>query len=240
MSFDKDMVRVYNYNACGVALRTNDRSIYLRGTDDVNYPTMETLTFKELEYVNTHSLAIRNGFVEFAEEEREELYKALHCSNWKDTCIFERDIDKMLVSATFETMKKVVDVKDLFTIDRIYAHMRKLMRGNSVDVSSRVQKVVTVRRNELREGIMTSKIQLISKKTEQPKFELTAEELNQLIKEQVAAQMGAHNAVAEGEVVVHDNESQIVAESAANVSTEEKEKAAPAKRTTRTTKTKAK
>lgn len=228
MSFDKEMIRVYNYGSCGIAMKTHDRSVLLSGVVDHEYPSMETFTLKELEYVNTHSPVIKNGMIEFEESEREEVYKALHCSNWRETCIFEREIDEMLTTATFETMKKVVDVKDIPTIDRIYAHMLKLMRTNAVDVSSRVQKVVTVRRNELREGIMTSRIQLVPKKVDEPKLQLSQEEINRLIQEQVQAAVTA----AKSEVAAAQVEEPVAKEPVENVI----ETKAPARKTTRTTK----
>lgn len=242
MSFDKDMVRVYNYNSFGVSMKTNDRSVLLSGTLDPNYPTMETFAFKELEYVNTHSPVIRNGMVEFDEGERDEIYKALHLNKWADSCIFEREIDQMLTTATFETMKRVVEVKDMPTIDRIYAHMMRLMRENAVDVSSRVQKVVTVRRNELREGVMTSKIQLVPKKPDEPKFEFTQEELSQMIKEQIqaAVKMTEMAEAADRSVKLENADEPIIDLGETAEAPIEEPKKPPVKRTTRSTKAKTK
>lgn len=235
MSFDKDMVRVYNHNAFGVALQTNERNVFLRGTLDPEYPIMETFSFRELEYVNSHSPVVRNGIIQFSLEEREEIYKALHVNNWEETCVFEQDIDKMLTTATFDTMRKVVEVKDLATIDRIYAHMKQLIKTNFVDVSSRVQKVVTVRRNEIREGILTSKIQLIPKKAEAPKIEMTSEEISKLVSEQVAAQMA--QLVKEEAAAQDEMEEKTEEQNQAKTTSAPK---APAKKTVRSTKTKAK
>ena len=81
MSFDKEMVRVFNHGICSVAVKTNERTVLIKGTDDPNFPVMESFSLKELEYVNTHSPVIRSGLLEFAEEERDEIYKALHINN---------------------------------------------------------------------------------------------------------------------------------------------------------------
>lgn len=192
MSFDKEMVRVFNYGPCSVALQTNERSVLIKGTFDSQYPTMETFSLKELEYVNAHSPAIRSGIVEFADEDKEEIYKALHLNNWKDICIFERDIDEMLITPTVATMQKVTAVKDLPTIDRIYSHMVRLIHANQEDVSNRVQKVVEGRRSELRENIMTSRIQLIPKKVEEAPV-VSQTDINEMVKAQVAEALAAMN-----------------------------------------------
>lgn len=163
MSFDKDMVRVYNYNPFTVGFTVNGHNVLLKGTLDHMFPSMETMTLRELEYLNAHTPAVRNGTVEFHEDEREEIYAALRISNWRDTCIFDREIDEMLTQPTFDNMQKVLAVKDLPTIERIFAHMNRLIHSNGADVSSRVQAVVTNRRKEIRDGVPTSRIQLTKK-----------------------------------------------------------------------------
>lgn len=187
MGFDKEMVRVYNHGRCSVALGLQDRSVLIRGTDDPNYPTMETFTLKELEYVNTHSPVIRVGMVEFDKAEREEIYDALHCKDWRETCVFDSEINDMLINPSLETMQKVLAVKDMPTIDRIYAHMEALIAHNTVDVSNRVQTVVKGRRKELTNGVMTSRIQVTPKKPDVQTF--TQEDVAAMVAEQVAAQM---------------------------------------------------
>lgn len=191
MGFDKDMVRVYNRGRCGVALGLQDRSVLLQGTLDPEFPTMETFTLKELEYVNTHTPVIRNGMIEFNEEEREEIYNALRCKDWRDTCIFENEINDMLISPSLEIMQKILNVKDMPTIDRIYAHMEALIAHNAVDVSNRVQMVVRERRKELTNGTTVTKIRVTPKQPEAQT--VTQEELAAMVAAQVAEQMGKLN-----------------------------------------------
>lgn len=227
MGFDKDMVRVYNRGRCGVALGLQDRSVLLRGTLDSNYPTMETFTLKELEYVNTHTPVIRNGMIEFNESEREEIYSALRCKDWRDTCIFENDINDMLINPSLEIMQKILSVKDMPTIDRIYAHMEALIAHNAVDVSNRVQMVVRERRKELTNGTLTSKIRVTPKQPEAQTF--TQEDLEAMVAAKVAEQMSKMSATTadkELESVVEEIE-----EKKTSVEMPEKPKA------TRTTKT---
>lgn len=190
MSFDKEMVRVFNHGICSVAVKTNERTVLIKGTDDPNFPVMESFSLKELEYVNTHSPVIRSGLLEFAEEERDEIYKALHINNWDATCIFESEIDEILTTPTIAAMQRVTEVKDLPTIDRIFAHMKKLIQKNQADVSSRVQKVVMTRRDELRENILNSRIQLVPKKVE-PVQTISQEVLDKMVQEKVAAALAS-------------------------------------------------
>lgn len=186
MSFDKSMVRVFNYGRSGVSLPTRDDSVYLRGAEDPNFPVMETFSFSDLEYMNTHSVAIRSGIVEFAPEEREEIYSALKINDWQERCFFEGEIDKMLASANFATMERVIAVTDVATIDRIYGHMVRLIDSGSVDVSTRVQKVVEARRKELYSEVLTSRIKLVQKK-EEPS--VSQDEVERLVAQKVAEQL---------------------------------------------------
>ena len=187
MGFDKEMVRVYNHGRCGIALGLQDRSVLIHGTLDPDYPTMETFTLKELEYVNTHTPVIRNGMIEFDKGEREEIYNALHCKNWRETCIFESEINDMLIHPSLGTMEKILAIKDMPTIDRVYAHMEALIAQGSVDVSNRVQTVVNGRRKELTTGVLTSKIQVKPKAPEVQTF--TQAEMEAMVAAQVAEQM---------------------------------------------------
>ena len=47
MSFDKEMVRVFNYGLCSIAVKTNERSVLIKGTDDPNFPTMESFSLRK-------------------------------------------------------------------------------------------------------------------------------------------------------------------------------------------------
>lgn len=182
---DKSAIRVYNYGRSGIALSTKDREVYMNGMLD-EIPAMETFTLAELEYINAHSPVIRSGAVEFEEAEREAVYTALKLSGWKDTCVFERDIDSILTAPTAESMERVVKIDDLQTIDRVRAHMLHLMREGNVDISNRVQTVVNARQRELNRGVRVSKIEIIPKKRVDSTSDLT-----KLVQEQVAAQVAA-------------------------------------------------
>lgn len=190
MSFDKEMVRVFNHGICSVAVKTNERSVLIKGTDNPEFPVMETFSLRELEYVNAHSPVLRSGMLEFAEEERAEIYKALHINDWETACVFESEIDEILTTPTIAAMQRVTGIKDLPTIDRIFAHMNGLIRNNQADVSSRVQKVVMTRRDELRENILNSRIQLVPKKVE-PVEAISQEALDKMVQDKVAAALAA-------------------------------------------------
>lgn len=187
MSFDKDMIKVFNYSGSGVSLPTKEGGVFFGRCEDIAYPVMEIMTLSDLEYVNTHTTAIRSGIVEFEEEERDEIYKALRLPKWREFCFFERDIDDMLINANYETMDRVLRVNDITTIDRIYGHMTRLIASGAYDVSTRVKKLVEGRRSELYRDIMTTRIHLVQKKKEVPA--IPEEEVAKLVAEQVAAQM---------------------------------------------------
>ena len=61
-------IKIYNWGLPALALSTKDRSFLLSGRHE-GTPGMETVTLTELEYINAHSPVIRNGMVEFDEDE---------------------------------------------------------------------------------------------------------------------------------------------------------------------------
>lgn len=182
MSLDKNAIKLYNRGRSAVALKTRDRSFLMPGATE-NYPSMEVVTLNELEYINANTPAVRNGTIEFDEDIRAEIYKALHISNWESGCVFEDDIDKMLLNANYDAMEKILGVTDLVTIDRIHGHMVRLIsRGE--DVGSRVQKIVDARRKELNEGVIHTRVQLVKKEIQQEPADIA-----KLVEQQVAAKL---------------------------------------------------
>jgi len=68
--------------------------------------------------------------------------------------------------------------------------MKRLIKTNQADVSSRVQKVVMTRRDELRENILNSRIQLVPKKVD-PVDAISQEALDKMVQDKVAAALAS-------------------------------------------------
>lgn len=177
-------LKVLNYTPNVVAVTTRNRSITLPGAKD-GVPTFDWFALDEIEYINSQSPAFRSGLLELDDES---VYAHLNID--KDKCIFERDIDDMIVNATAEKLQKIVDATDTQTIERVRGHMEYLIRIG-VGVSSKVTEVVNERFKELNRGLRKSNIQVTIRAKESPvanevaslKDELA--ELKSLLKAQV-------------------------------------------------------
>lgn len=180
-------LKVLNYTPNVVAVTTRNRSVTLPGARD-GIPTFDWFALDEIEYINSQSPAFRTGLLEL---EDDAVYERLHIE--KENCIFERDIDDMIVNATAEKLQKIVDATDTQTIERVRGHMEYLIRIG-VGVSSKVTEVVNERFRELNRGLRRSNIQVTIRAKESPvanevaslKDELA--ELKSLLKEQVKAE----------------------------------------------------
>lgn len=185
---DRSAIRVINKNQFGVALSTRDRNIYLEGTLVNGVPVEEYFTLAELEFINNRTPVVRDGIIEFDESEKEEVYTALKIPRWKETCIFEDEIDDMLINGTIEKMEKIVAIVNPVQIDRIFSHMQRLIKRGQVDISTRVQKVVEERRKEILRGDVNSRLRLrpVGNPSGDPALE---KQVSEMVAQQVAKQL---------------------------------------------------
>lgn len=243
-------IKVFNYTPSFVGVSTQMRNIGLEPATD-GVPTYDFFNYEEIEYINSQSPVFRTGALEFEEGMRDELYAKLAIPDWRERCLFERDIDDMILNPTMEKMKRIVDIKDSQTMERIRGHLARLMyRGQHVSI--KVSDIINTRFDELRRNIRESNIQITPKTVEAEVNQDTVNALQDQIAELKAmlqAQMQA---------TVHQQQVDVV-EEAAEEAVEEKPVAkpvvkpvvkpvkrtpvatkAPAKAPAKTTKTKAK
>lgn len=148
---DTNKIRVLSYLPSRLAFSTRNRNAVFAPSDGET-PVTEIMSLEDLEYLNDHSPALRFGMLEFYEDERDELYEHLHID--KDKCLFERDIDTLLLRADEDALNRIIAIADAQTIARVRGHAARL----SGSVPSRVLDVVDYRYNEIRNGQRTSKI----------------------------------------------------------------------------------
>ena len=75
--------------------------------------------------INSRSPVFKFGILEFAEEDREEIYAELNMPNWKETTLFEKDIDEMLLHPTKESLQRIINVPNVQMIERIRGDVYK-------------------------------------------------------------------------------------------------------------------
>lgn len=161
--------RVLNYTPNFVGVAARNRSVGLNPCED-GVPTFDYFSLEDIEYINSTSAAFRTGLLEFEEKDREALYQRLSIPDWKDRCIFERDIQDMLVHPTIDGLKKIIAITDVGTIERIRGNM-EILKRYGVPISTKVEEVVNGRFRELNHGTRISRI-VVSPKAEEPNPEM--------------------------------------------------------------------
>lgn len=158
---DTNKIRVLSYLPSRLAFTTRNRNSFFAPSDG-QVPVTEIMTLEDLEYLNDHSPVLRYGMLEFCEDEQDELYEHLHIN--KEKCLFERDIDDLLLKADEAALNRIIAIADAQTIARVRGHAARL----SGSVPSRVLDVVDYRYNEIRNGQRVSKITVSKLPQNQP------------------------------------------------------------------------
>lgn len=174
---DKSKIYVLSYLQSCIAISTRNRNLKMEASDGIT-PSRELFTMEEIEYINDHSPVFRLGMLEFSESERDELNDALHINPEK--CLYERDIDDLLLRADKEALARIIAINDAQTIGRVRGHAAML----SARIPNRVVDVVNYRYNEIRSGQRNSKI--VIEKVPQHKEDLRDQQMAQMQKEMEA------------------------------------------------------
>ena len=152
---DKSSIKVYNYNGSFVSVAAKNRNIGFAGMQD-GVPSMETLTFDEVEYVNAHSRVFRTGRLEFDEGEREEIFDALKISG--ENALYERDIDGLISKWSEENAKRILSIDDIDTLERVRGRMMYHRNRADMDIPTRMVTLVDSRFRELVQGRTKTRI----------------------------------------------------------------------------------
>lgn len=155
----KDEYRVYNYGLSAVCVKLPNYEMIFRNAS-LEEPYMEVLTLRDIEYVNANSGVFRDGLLQFDDADQDELYKHLHIANWRESVLFESQIDEILLHPTQEGLQRILNVRTPIMIDRFRGHLVKLSQDPRYDVSTRVEKIVEDRFEEIRNGVFRSAIVL--------------------------------------------------------------------------------
>ena len=218
---DKEYIKVFNYSPVTIGIETRSRGILFEPAKD-GVPTIEHLSFHDIEYVDSRSTVFRTGALRFEEQEQEEIFKTLKHLNWKETLLSEEDITDLVLTSSLENVEKIKLIKDNGTIERVRGRLIYLINEQN-DVSTKMEKVIKSRFTEIRNGKLKSEISNDSFKKRTDKSQDSVSELKgeldvmkalvaQLLKDQ------ADNNVA----VKTDTKTKVVKEPKENNKTKEK------------------
>ena len=177
-------IAVLNYNESNICIPTNISTHILPPAVD-GVPSVDYLSFAEINYVNGISDCFRTGLVQFEDKDKEEIYSALHFSDWKNI-ITNAEIKDILLNPTIEGLQKIIGVTNKSVFDRIRTIFVGLKENPDNDISNRVIKIMETRENEFKRGIYKS--QIILKPKDASEKAISKDEID-AIKEQNAMLM---------------------------------------------------
>lgn len=151
-------VKVFNHSISSINLPGQFREYYLEGSRGV--PTVLTMPFSDVEYINSRTPVFRNGRVQFDENERDDIYHALYLDNWKDTVLFDEEIDRIIRENDMDAAARFVKIADVAEIHRVRSHMVALQNDDSAEISNRMIDIINQRYDEINRGIRNSEINL--------------------------------------------------------------------------------
>lgn len=194
MITESSTIKVYNYGVNVLSVTGQNREYLFEGSRN-GIPTMHSMPFSDVEFINARTPVIQNGALRFAENEQDEVYKSLYLPNWKSTVYFDEEIIETILDADASGLQRFLDVKDIFTIERIRAHMIGLSNSKDHDISNRVIELIEKRRDEINKGIRDTNISLVKTKANiesdrDPRvseLEKQVEEMKKLMEQMVSA-----------------------------------------------------
>lgn len=161
---DIQNINVLNYNENEVFVDSSKEHYKFNASRDGKTPSIIPMTLSELQNICSNTDIIVTGWLTFDDEVKEEVFKELRISNWKDILTNE-DIENILTHPTLEGLQKIIDIENQTYFDRVRITMFKLI-NRGVDVTTKVSRIVEQRYDELRRRQRVSSITLTKKDTQ--------------------------------------------------------------------------
>lgn len=160
---DKKNITLLNYCTNTVVVSTKDTS-YCIPPSDGEIPTTLTLSFDEIQFINSNSPAFKDGTLRFEKDIEKEMYEELRIENW-ESILTNEQIKDTILNPTYEKLVKFVDTNSLSVISRIRGVFISLKNSGEYDVSTRVENIIDTRYKELLSGQVRTRITITQKDT---------------------------------------------------------------------------
>ena len=168
-------------------------------------PSMNFVDFDEIEYAHSRGKLFSIGLLIFADDDQEGMYDALGIKDWKNRVWRNSDIEDIIVNPTVDKMQRVIDIKDIITLERVRGMMVRFVNEKR-DVSQNVINLINARFRELNAGNTNTKIVVRPADVEGSKASAEVEALNKKIAEmqKMIDKMMSMNGVTENTVEKED------------------------------------
>ena len=198
---NENKIKIENHNPYAVSFRTNLREYYMGAASNEGIPTIEYVTLEDLKYLNGQSKDIRTGNIIINAEDREEVFKALNIVDNGE--YFENaEIRDMIINPTADGIRRIINITDRFTFERVFAQYIGIKNDGEYDVSNRVANILERRYEEIQHRIFNTKIAINEKgfkqkeniediKKEKESLASTVQELQRQLEELKASMLSA-------------------------------------------------
>lgn len=157
-----EKINVLNYNENKVSVMVSPtESFTFEPSVDGEIPSVIPMTFEQIRYANNYN-TFRGGFLFFDKTKEKEIYEELGIANWEDI-LNNKEIRDILLSPSYEGLKKIIDIKDSAVFERVRAVFHKLKAEGTSDISVRVQQIINTRYKELQNKKVNTSIMLEKK-----------------------------------------------------------------------------
>lgn len=174
-------INVLNYNENDVFVNGSKEHYKFAASRNGNIPTVVPIPMNELQYIASNTSIIETGWLTFDDDVKEEIYTELRIPNWRDI-LSNNDIKTILTKPTMEGLQKIIDIENQSYFDRVRIVMFKLM-SEGVDITTKVNRIVTQRYDELQKRQRKSNIVLTKKDTT-----VSADKVRELSEQNVSLQ----------------------------------------------------
>lgn len=157
-----EKINVLNYNENKVSVMVSPtESFTFEPSVDGEIPSIIPMTIEQIRYANNYN-AFRGGFLFFEKDKAKEIYEELGITNWEDI-LNNKEIRLILLSPSYEGLKKIIDIQDSAVFERVRATFHKLKAEGTNDISIRVQQIINTRYKELQNKKVNTSIVLEKK-----------------------------------------------------------------------------
>lgn len=165
MSIDTNkVINVLNYNMNPVAIKTHIKEYLCSPAEDNDHPSINPLSFSEVESLNSNSNAFSIGMLRFSPDVEEEIYDVLRIVEWKKI-LSNEDIEEIILHPSVSGLTKLVEIKNTSLFERVRGIYFYLKNTDQYDISTRVEKIINARYKELVNKQVKSNILLSTKDT---------------------------------------------------------------------------
>lgn len=162
-NYDTQNINVLNYNENEVFVDSSKEHYKFSASRDGKTPTVVPMPLSELQYIASNTDVILTGWLTFDEDIREDIFKDLRIANWRDI-LSNNEIENILTQPTKEGLQKLLNITNQTYFDRVRIIMFKLI-SDGIDITTKVNRIVEQRYNELRNKQRNTSIILTQKDT---------------------------------------------------------------------------